>query len=59
MSSTTTCPACSFSLRVVEMESGVMPEVLAMVCAFASVSAAPGVSAGGWADAIREVKEER
>lgn len=45
MSLTSTCDASSFSFRVAEMESGVMPEVLAAAAAWLSVSAVPLIAA--------------
>jgi len=40
-----TCEASSFCFKVAEMESGVMPEVLAAAAAWVSVSAAPFIVA--------------
>ncbi len=40
-----TCEASSFSFKVADMESGVMPEVLAAAAAWVSVSAAPLITA--------------
>ncbi len=40
-----TCEASSFSFKVADMESGVMPEVLAAAAAWVSVSAAPFIVA--------------
>lgn len=40
-----TCEASSFSFKVAEIESGVIPEVLAAAAAWLSVSAAPFIAA--------------
>lgn len=40
-----TCEASSFSFRVADSESGVMPEVFAAAAAWVSVSAAPFMAA--------------
>ena len=45
MSLMSTCEASSFSFKVADMESGVMPEVLAAAAAWVSVSAAPLIAA--------------